>query len=152
MSPDIAHLPSMTLLWGNKMNNTKAWWIGFILIATFILLSELTVVFKEYVYSRLGLSRNLILSVLWLLPIIASFVVVSLSQKRRVLNGLSLILVLSVLGPLVHFLSGQFGAVIDFSGLPGLKVTFPIYLVLSSLTIGVGTVVGMIVRKLTRNF
>lgn len=137
----------MTLLWANKMNDTKAWWIGFVPIVAFVLMGELTVVFKEYVYSRLGLNRNLILSVLWLLPIIASLAVVSLSKKRRVLRGLSLILVLSVLGPLVHFVSGQFGATIDFAGLPGLKVTFPIYLVLSTPTIGLGTVVGMLVKK-----
>lgn len=129
------------------MNDTKAWWIGFFLIVFFILMSELIVVFREYVYSRLGLSRNLVLSLLWILPIISSFVVVSLSKKNRVLKGLSLIFILSFLGPLTHFITGQFGAVIDFSSLSGLKVTFSIYLVLSSLTIGFGTFVGMLVKK-----
>lgn len=129
------------------MNDAKAWWIGFTLIVAFVLISELTVLFREYVYSRLGLSRNLILTLLWLLPVIASFLVVYLSKKRRVLKGLSFVLVLSVFGPLAHFLSGQLGATIDFAGLSGLKVTFQIYFVLSMLTAGFGTVVGMLFKR-----
>lgn len=129
------------------MNDAKAWWTGFALITAFVLVSELTVVFNEYVYGRLGLSRNLILTILWLLPVIASFLVVYLSKKKRVFKGLSFILVLSVLGPLAHYLSGEFGATIDFAGLPGLKVTFQIYLVLSVLTAGLGTVVGLFFKR-----
>ena len=129
------------------MNDVKVWWIGFTLIVVFVLMGELTVVFREYVYSRLGLSRNLILSILWLLPIIASFMVVYLSKKRGWLKGLSLILVLGVCGPLAHFLSGQLGATIDFAGLSGLKVTFQVYLVLGALTIGFGAVLGTLFNK-----
>jgi hypothetical protein len=137
----------MILVWDNEMNDAKAWWIGFALIAAFVVMGELTVVFAEYVYGRLGLSRNFILSALWLLPSIASFTVVYLSKKRRVLKGLSLILVLAMLGPLIHFLAGQLGATIDLAGLPGLKVTFQIYLALGVLTIGFGAVVGAFFNK-----
>lgn len=131
------------------MNDVKAWWAGFALIVTFVLMSELIIIFRDYVYNRLGLSRDLILIMLWLLPTIASFLVVYLSRNRRVLKGLSLILVLNLLGPLVHFLSGQLGATIDLAGLPGLKITFQIYLVLSTLTIGFGAVMGMFFKKKT---
>lgn len=129
------------------MNDVKAWWLGFALIVTFVLMGELTIIFREYVYYRLGLSRNLILTMLWLFPVIASFLVVYFSKKKRVLKGLSFIFVLSVLGPLAHFLSGQLGATIDLAGLPGLRVTFQIYLVLSLLTIGFGVVVGMLFKR-----
>jgi len=130
------------------MNDVKAWWIGFGLIVIFVLMSELTIIFREYVYSRLGLSRNFILTMLWLLPVIASFLVVYLSKERRVLKGLSFILVLSVLGPVAHFLLGQLGGVaIDLSGMSGLRVTFQIYLVLSVITIGFGAAVGILFKR-----
>jgi hypothetical protein len=129
------------------MHDAKTWWIGVSLIVTFILMGELAMLFREYLYSRLGLSRDLILSVLWLLPIIASFIVVYHSNKKKVLKGFSLIIVLSVLGPLVHFLSGQLGVTIDFSGFPGMKVTFQVYFILGVLTIGFGVVVGVLFNK-----
>ena len=129
------------------MNDAEAWWIGFALILAFILMGELTVAFRDYIYGRLGLSRNVVSTVLWLMPVIASFLVVALSTKRRVLKSLSYIVVLSVLGPLAHFVSGQLGATIDLAGLPGLNVTFQIYLVLSALTVGFGAMMGFLFKR-----
>lgn len=125
----------------------KPWCLGFALVVTFILLGELTIVFKGYVYNCLGLNRNVLLMLLWLIPVIASFLVVYLSKKRGVLKGLSLIPVLSLLGSLIHYLFGQFGAVIDFPGLTGLRVTFQLYFVLSVLTIGLGSIVGILIKN-----
>ena len=129
------------------MNGLRSWWIGFSLIIIFILMSELAVVFRDYVFSRLGLNRNLVLTLLWLLPAIASFVVVYFSRDRKILKGLSLIPLLSVLGPIIHFLFGKYGATIDFGGLEGLRVTFQIYFALSAITIVVGMVVGWLFNK-----
>lgn len=129
------------------MNDAKAWWMGFALIVVFVFIGELTLAFKEYVFYRLGLNRDLILSAFWLLPVVASFLVVYLSKKGRTFKGLSLIPVLSVLGPLAHFLAGHLGATIDLAGLPGIKVTFPIYLVLSVITIGLGTILGALIKQ-----
>ncbi|WP_020558672.1 hypothetical protein [Thiofilum flexile] len=129
------------------MSDTKVWWIGFTLIITFIFIGHLVILLPEYAYRRLGLSRDLILLVLWLLSIIASFVVVTLSEKRGVLMALALALISSTLDPLVHFLSGQLGATIDFAGLSGLKITFQISLILNLLTIGIGAFLGLILKK-----
>jgi hypothetical protein len=130
-----------------EVSDKKLWWIEFLLIAAFVLMSELSIVFREYVYIRLGLNRNVVLGALWLLPVIASFLVTYFSTQRKALMGLSFILVLCVLGPLVHFFFGWLGATIDLGGLPGLKVTFQIYLILGALTIGFGTVAGVLFRK-----
>lgn len=129
------------------MNDTKAWWAGCSVLFFFVLTSELTVVFNEYVYGRLGLNRNALISALWVLPICAAFLVSYFSNKKILLKASSLVVILSVLGPIAHFLSGQLGARIDFAGLSGLKATMPIYVVLSVLTIGVGTAVGVFFKK-----
>ncbi|MCP4487286.1 MAG: hypothetical protein GY820_08215 [Gammaproteobacteria bacterium] len=129
------------------MDDLKTWWSGFAIIVAFIVIGELSIVFREYVYARMGLSRNFVLMLLWLLPVIASFLVVFRSKKRKLLKGLSFILVLSFLGPLAHFLFGQLGATIDFAGLQGLRVTFQIYLVLSVVTIGLGSVIGILFSR-----
>jgi hypothetical protein len=132
------------------MHRLKAWWIGFALIIFFILTSESTIIFKEYFFIRLGLNRNLVLTVLWSLPIFASFIAVSFSTYNRIIIGLSYILILSLLAPIAHFLVGQAGVAIDFGGLVSMRVTFTIYLVLSVITIGIGCVAGILFRKLVK--
>lgn len=130
------------------MNRFKAWWIGFILVITFIFLSEAIIVFKEYVYNRLWLDRNLVLTLLWILPALASFTAVYFSQDKKIILGLSYIPILSLLGPAVHFLVGQLGVTIDFRGLEGIKVTFQIYLILSVIIIGIGSIAGIVLSKM----
>lgn len=129
------------------MNDAKIWWVGFALIAVFVFIGELAVAFGGYIFNRPWLNRNLILSALWLLPALASFLVVYFSKKMRVFKGLSLIFVLSVFGPLVHLFFGQLGAVVDLAGFSGLRVTFQIYFVFGSLIIGVGVVAGMLFKR-----
>ncbi|WP_419176765.1 hypothetical protein [Desulfosediminicola sp.] len=132
------------------MSKFQAWWIGFLIIVIFVFLSEGVIVFKDYVFSRLGLDRNLVLVLLWLLPVLAGFTAVFLSKKIDIAIGLSYIPIITVLGPFVHFLSGELGATIDFSGLAGLKVTFPIYLVLGSIVIGIGSLAGVTARRIRK--
>lgn len=129
------------------MNDTKAWWISVTIITAFVLMSELIVIFREFVYVRMGLSRNLVLSLLWVMPVIAAFLTAFLSEKRRIVKALSLVLVLSVLGPVVHYITGELGAKVDFEGLPGLRVTIQIYFVLSFLTIGFGAILGILFNR-----
>jgi hypothetical protein len=127
------------------MNDNKAWRIGFILIVVFVLLGQGVVMFHDYVFARLGFSRDLVLLVLWFLPIIASFFTVVYSNDKRILKGFSLGVVLTILGPLTHFFSGYLGATIDMPGISGLKVTIQIYLGLSMLTVGLGILAGLLV-------
>jgi len=121
------------------MRRLKPWWLGFLLIVIFVHLGELTIVLDEYIY-QLGLDRNIVLILLWFLPVVASYLAVSRSGK--IILGLSYIPVLSLLGPVVHFLFGEFGAKIDFGGLAGLRVTVPIEFFFSVITIGTGSVAG----------
>lgn len=77
------------------MSDTKVWWAGCSVLFFFVLTSELTVVFNEYVYGRLGLNRNALVSALWALPICAAFLVSYFSKKKRLLKALSLVVVLT---------------------------------------------------------
>lgn len=129
------------------MSDFRAWLVGFSLIVIFIILGEFTTVFREYVYHRLGFNRNFVLTLLWLLPVVAAYCVVAFSNRRRVLKSLSLIVVLSILGPFTHFLFGKLGAQIDLAGMPGLRVTFQIYFSLSVLAIGLGTLIGVMIKR-----
>jgi hypothetical protein len=139
------------------MNDNKAWRIGFILIVVFVLLSQGVVVFHNYVFARLGFSRDLVLLILWFLPVIASFITVTYSNNKRILKGFSLVVVLTILGPLAHLLSGYLGAKIDMPGISGLRVTILIDLWLGMFTVGLGILVSLLVRaclptsKKTRN-
>lgn len=129
------------------MNGGKAWWIGFALIVLFVFLGELALAFREYVFDRLGLSRNIVFIVLWVLPVVASFIAVFFTDRNRVAIGFSFVPVLGFLGPLGHFIAGGLGVPIDFAGAPGLKVTVPIYLGISLLTSGLGTGAAFIAKR-----
>jgi hypothetical protein len=128
------------------VNDNKGWLLGFILIVVFILLGEAIVIFYDYI-SLLGFSIDFALSILWLLPVIASFLAVFYSKNNGILKGFSLVVILSTLGPLTHLLCGYFGARIDMAGISGLRVTVPLDLVLGIPTVGLGVLVGFLVKK-----
>ncbi|MEW6429057.1 MAG: hypothetical protein AB1568_13595 [Thermodesulfobacteriota bacterium] len=129
------------------MSKLQLWWIGLLIIAFFVLSSEFVIIFNSYIFSRLGLNRNIILSLLWLLPAISSFIAAFFSSKNSLLLGLSYIPILSILGPIIHFFSGQLGATVDFGGISGLRITFPIYFVLSVITVGIGSLTGISLKR-----
>ncbi len=132
------------------MSRLKVWLIGLTIILVFVFLSEFAIIFKGYVFGRFGLNRNLILTILWLLPIVSSFIAVFFPEKNGIIAGISYIPILSFLAPIVHFISGQLGATIDLGGISGLRITFKIYLVLSVITIGLGCLAGMFSKRLKR--
>lgn len=125
------------------MSRVKAWLFGFLMIVIFVMVGEFVIIFKDYIFVRLGADRNFVLTILWLLPVFASFVAVFFPKRNGLIAGLSYIPILSVFGPIVHYICGQFGAKIDFGGLSGLRITFQIYLVLSVITIGIGCIAGI---------
>jgi len=129
------------------VKGVNSWWLGFLLIIAFVLLSEMIVIFNEYFYHRLGLNRNLVLTLLWLLPVLASFLAVYFSEKGHFVTGLSYIPVLGFLGPTVHLLVSKLGVAVDFGGLTGLKVTLQVYFFLSTSTMVAGAVMGLLLRK-----
>jgi len=79
---------------------------------------------------------------LWGLNFIPSFLLYYFCVKNRLIISVGYILLLSGLMTLSHFLSGEIGFVVDFSGVSGLRVVCIIYFVISSIIIGVGGFLG----------
>jgi len=129
------------------LRHNRSWLRGFLVIVLFVLLSEATVVFDDYFFGVLGLNPDLTLTLLWVLPAFASFLTTTLGTARKMIIGLSYIPILTVLGPVTHFLAGSFGTSVDYGGLEGLRVTVPIYFVLSAVTIGIGVLAGVVVAR-----
>ena len=126
-----------------KFKSSNAWCLGLSILIFFIVFSEMTVVFNEYIFHRLGINRNFLLTTLWFLPLVASFVAAYYSEKHKLIYGLSYIILLPLLGALIHYINGELGGVIDFRGVPAAVMTFKIYLVLGSVIITVGTILGI---------
>jgi len=120
--------------------------VGFLLISLFVILGELTVTLDNYVYFRLGLTRNFILLVLWTFPCLASFIVAYYSDHKMWFS-ISLIPVLSLLGSLVHYINGLFGGVVDFTGMNGAFVVFKIYFTIGSILIIAGALLGIFISR-----
>ncbi|EAA6444670.1 hypothetical protein BMS56_23885 [Salmonella enterica] len=116
--------------------------VAIILISCFLL--WVSSLFHSYMYSRLGLNRNSILTFLWELNFISSFLLYYFFIKNRLMISIGYILLLSGFTTFSHFLSGKIGFVVDFSGASGLKVVCVIYFVISSIIIGVGGFLGFI--------
>lgn len=130
------------------MIKDNAWVLGLSIICLSAFISELIVAFPGYVYSRLGIDRDLLLAFLWLLPVFASFIVVFFNSRHGILLSILYIPIQSVICTLVHFLAGELGAKIDFGGISGLEVTFKIFFIISIITITVGCLLGLLFRIL----
>ena len=122
----------------------RAWAVGVALVVAFAILGELAIVFGDYVFHRLGANRNIVLGALWILPLAASFIATRYSGKWKLLAGLSFLLVVPLLGVVAHLLSGALGANVDFDGLAGGRIVFAIYLVVGSLAVTTGTILGLL--------
>ena len=103
--------------------------------------------FPTYVYTRIGVNRNAVLIFLWSMPAAASFIVAMKAKAAPLLQGLSFVIVVTILGPLSHLFADYFGATVDLGGLEGLRATVPIFFVMSVITVGAGAVAGMLFRK-----
>jgi hypothetical protein len=122
----------------------KAWGIGVALVVAFAILGELAIGFGDYVFHRLGANRNIVLGALWILPLAASFVATRYSAQRKLLAGLSFLLIVPLIGTIAHLLAGALGASVDFDGVRGAPTVFAIYLVVGGLTVTAGTILGLL--------
>ena len=125
----------------------KAWTLGVLLILAFAIVGELLVAFDDYVFHRLGVDRNLTLSILWVLPLVAAYVATRYSRQHKLLAGLSYLVILTFVGAAAHFASGLLGATVDFKGLSGARMVFGIDLAIGSLLIVTGTFVGVLLSR-----
>lgn len=122
----------------------KPWAIGVALVVAFAILGEVAVIFSDYVFHRLGLNRDLVLGGLWILPLAASYVATRYSADRKLLAGLSFLLVVPLIGTLAHLVSGALGANVDFEGFSGGRIVFGLYLVIGGLVVVIGTILGLL--------
>jgi hypothetical protein len=134
----------MAQVWAdrNGMSN-KPWAFGFLLVLAFAVIGELLMAFDSYIFHRLGISRNLLLTTLWLLPMAASFVASAFSQKHQLLAGLSFLLLFPLVGATAHYINGQLGGTVDFVGVPGAVETFKLYVAIGSVLMIIGTALGL---------
>lgn len=132
------------------MTKRKIIGIGVTIILISCLFLWLSYLFHSYIYSRIGLSRNGILTFLWGLNFIPSFLLYYLCVKNRLTISIGYILLLSGLTAFSHFLSGKIGFMVDFSGISGLRVVCVIYFVISSMLIGIGGFLGFITSSLRK--
>lgn len=129
------------------LNPYKAWSIGFLIIVSFVLIGELSIAFHDYVYSRIGINRNMFLMVLWLLPVFAAFLVSYYSNRYKLLLSLSYIIVLPFMLSVIHYFHGELGGKIDFSGFPGALVVFKVSFFMGGIAITIGALLGVFLSK-----
>jgi hypothetical protein len=122
----------------------KAWAIGVALVVAFAILGEVAVLFGDYVFHRLGFNRDFVLGALWVFPLAASFIATRYSHDRKLLAGLSFLLIVPFIATLAHLLSGALGANVDFKGFAGGRIVFSIYLVVGGLAVLAGTIAGLL--------
>jgi hypothetical protein len=125
----------------------RAWAIGLVLILLFVLLSELLMIFDDYVFVRLGMTLDRVLLVLWTLPLVASYIAARYSPERKLLAGLSLAILFPALGAIAHYVNGVLGGTVDMVGLSGALVTFKVYLAIGGVLMLAGTLLGLLFSK-----
>jgi hypothetical protein len=134
--------------WVNEMGVFgKPWSVGVLLILAFAVLGELLVLLDEYVFHRVGINRNALLLVLWVLPILASYIASRYSERHQLLMGLSYVILFPLIGAVVHYISGELGGTVDFVGLPGAMTIFTLYLAVGSILVILGTALGLLLSK-----
>lgn len=112
-----------------------------------VIISEFAVVIDDYVYHRLGVNRGYFSMFLWLFPLLAAFIASFYSRKRKLISGLSYILVFPVLASMVHYLNGEFGGAVDFVEGSGIIVFFKVHLTISAIIITIGAFLGVAFSK-----
>ena len=122
----------------------NAWTIGVLLLLIAVVLGELSVLFDDYVFRRIGINRNYLLVFLWLFPLGAAFIASCYSSKYKIVAGLSYALIFPLLAAIGHFISSEMGGAIDFIGVSGAIVYFKINFVIGMFFIMVGTFVGFL--------
>lgn len=122
--------------------------ISILILSLFIILGEASVVFHDYVFHRIGIDRNVLLSFLWLAPLFAAYFLVILSKKFAFWQLMLNVIFIAIVGSGAHYLIGLLGFSVDFSGWAGLKVVFKIYFVLGGIITFVGALLALVHLKL----
>lgn len=116
--------------------------ITIIIISSFFL--WLSSLFHSYVYNRMQISRNGLLTCLWLLNSLSSYLLYFYSVRQRLLISILYVLFLGGLMTLIHFIFSN-DKYSDFSGIEGLKTISAVYFIISAITICIGAGVGFII-------
>jgi len=128
-------------------SNLKPWSLGLLILIMFSVLGELSLVFSEYVFHRLGINRDEFMMALWVLPFIASFIATYYSTSLKLVVGLSYLILFPLIGSIGHYLNGELGGVVDFTGISGAMTTFKVYLSIGSIVILIGAFLGVALSK-----
>ena len=125
----------------------RPWAVGVVIVVASCLLGELVGVVDSYVFARVGLNRDLVLVVIWGLLLVAAFVATYFSESRKLLAGLSMMVVFPVVGTLIHFFTGAVGVKVDFGGIAGAVVTFRLFALFGGILVALGTFLGLVLPK-----
>lgn len=130
------------------MNIKKIFSHGLLINFIFIFLSQLLINFHGYVYTRLGCNYDMILLILWIIPLAPAF----LATYQGSLTGLYLCLIYTLIitlaFPFINFISGLLGSHIDFSGIKGLSALLKIYFYISLAINIIGATLGIAAKKI----
>ena len=125
----------------------KAWTLGIFILVMSSALGELSLVFDDYVFHRIGIARNAFIWSSWLLPLVAAFLAARYSQAHKLLAGLSYLILLPLIGSIAHYINGELGGAVDFTGLPGAVATFKIYFGIGSIVVPISTFLGIALSR-----
>ncbi|EGT0664575.1 hypothetical protein JAF83_004827 [Citrobacter werkmanii] len=131
------------------MTARKAIGIGITIIIISSLFLWLSSLFHSYVYNRMHIDRNGLLTCLWLLNSFSSYLLYFYGVRQRLLISILYVLFLGGLMTLMHFIFWN-DTYNDFSGIEGLKVISGVYFIISAITICIGAGVGFITSCLKR--
>ena len=126
-----------------KFSLWEAWGFGFFLIIVFVVFVILVSFFGDYVFHRIGISRNSLIILSWIIPMGAGFFTSYYARKYKVLLSISHILSVCILIAIGHYLVWFFGIDVDFPGFDGALFVAFIYLFIAVFSVGVGLVVGL---------
>lgn len=128
-------------------NPHKSWIFSILLILLFIILGETVTIFNDYFYYRLRINRNIFLVVLWVLPFLSSFIISYYSEGFKSLLSLSYIFFIPLMGSVVHYILGQSGNKVDFTGFSGAITLFKVYFFLCAFLVTFGVISGILLKN-----
>ena len=130
-----------------KSNTLKAWSIGLLILLLFAVLGEAVVAFHDYTFGRIGIAKNTILYILWVLPLAAAFIATYMAESKKIIVGLSYLVLFPLLAALIHYLHGELGGTVDFGGVKGAVFVFKLYFYIGSALTILGTILGLLLSK-----
>ena len=124
-----------------KSKLASAWGIGVALVFLSLILGELAVIFNDYVFARLGVSRNIYFLFLWLILAAASAVTAYRAPAWKLALGVSLGVVTPTLAAAIHYVGSSFSG-LDMAGIEGAIVVFSLYFLIGGVAALSGAFVG----------